>query len=424
MTKITKAMLDAEKPGDKDRIVWDDSITGFGVKIFSSGTKSFIFDYRSAEQQKRRVTIGKLSDALTPDQARKRALELYRQTLNGGDPMGEKRALRESITVNDLLNDYLDSEAFASKAESTRKVDKGRIERHIRPLIGKEFAHKVTTEAVKRMHRAIVEGKTAKRIKTTTRGLARVTGGSGTADKAVLLLSVAYKWAVDQKTVKANPAADIKCWKTGTRDTILDNADDYKRMFKALQDLENEKRIRTAAADAIRFIALTGSRRGEVTGLLWRYVDLKNAQVVLPPKAHKTGHKTGKPRIIALPTEAQAIISRQPTGEPDDYVFRSTVPGSPIALNKDWPKVRTRAKLPPTLGLHGLRHSIGTHFAMQGASAVELMELLGHKQVETTLRYIHIAERARQTIAERAASVAMAGLSAKDKNPEAAEAGE
>jgi integrase len=62
------------------------------------------------------------------------------------------------------------------------------------------------------------------------------------------------------------------------------------------------------------------------------------------------------------------------------------------------------------LGLHGLRHSIGTTLAMSGASAVELMELLGHKQIETTLRYVHFAERARSTLAERAAALATAGL--------------
>jgi integrase len=368
----------------------------------------------------RRITIGRYSDTLTTDQARGTAKDMAYDVHVGRDPMGEKQARRQSATLNELLDDYIDSEAFASKAESTRKIDLGRIERHIRPLLGKEYAHKITTEAVKRMRRAITEGKTAGRIKTKYRGLARVTGGTGTADKAVLLLSAAFKWAVEQKIVSDNPAADIKCWKTGTRDTILDDAEDYKRMFEALQDLENEKRIRSAAADAIRFIALTGARRGEVTGLRWRYVDLKQSQVVLPPKAHKTGHKTGKPRIIALPAEAQAIITRQPPGEPDEYVFRSTITGSPIALNTDWPKVRSRAKLPASLGLHGLRHSIGTHFAMQGASAVELMELLGHKQIETTLRYIHYAENARKTIAERAASIAMAGLNAKDEKPKPA----
>lgn len=72
--------------------------------------------------------------------------------------------------------------------------------------------------------------------------------------------------------------------------------------------------------------------------------------------------------------------------------------------------MRKEANLPDNLGLHGLRHSLASHLAMAGASAVELMEAMGHKQVSTTQRYIHFAERARSTLAQRAAAMAVAGM--------------
>jgi integrase len=96
-------------------------------------------------------------------------------------------------------------------------------------------------------------------------------------------------------------------------------------MFKALDRMERELRIRPSVADAIRLIAFTGCRRGEAAGLRWSHVDLKQGRLVLPPTAHKTGHKTGKPRIIGLPTAAQAIISRQTIGGDTDYVFPPAV---------------------------------------------------------------------------------------------------
>ncbi|MCK9202428.1 MAG: site-specific integrase [Gallionella sp.] len=410
MTKLTKTTVDRELPGEKDRFVWDIETKGFGLKISPTGTKTFVYQYRTPEGKTRRCTIGKFSDSLTADQARKIAKDREHEVRDGRDPMGEKKARRNAITVNELLDMYVKSEKFASNAETTQATDRGRIERHLRPLLGKEFAGVLTADQVKRAHRAIKEGKTACRVKTVARGLAKVTGGEGTANKSVLLLSVAYSWAMENGFAKSNPAAKMKCGGTGTRDTILDNAKDYGRLFDTLQKMENEKRIRPAAADAIRFIALTGARRGEATGLRWQWVDLKSGLITLPPKAHKTGHRTGKPRIIALPTEAQAIIARQPAGKPDDYVFRPSKGNGALSLGPAWPAVRTEAKLPEKLGLHGLRHSIGTHLAMAGASAVELMETLGHKQITTTLRYVHFAERARSTLAERAASVAMAGL--------------
>ena len=165
-------------------------------------------------------------------------------------------------------------------------------------------------------------------------------------------------------------------------------------------------------ADAIRLIALTGCRRGEAAGLRWRHVDLKHGRIVLPPQSHKTGRKTGKPREIILPAEAQKIIARQPEGSPDDFVFAPARGDGAIALSKAWRKVRKEADLPPTLGLHGLRHSIASHLAMSGAQAPEIMTAMGHRQLSTVQRYIHFAQNAREVLAERAASVALAGMAA------------
>lgn len=409
MPKLTKTTVDDARPSDKERFIWDSELKGFGLKVFPTGVKSFVFQYRSPEGRTRRYTIGKYSDTLTADQARKLAKDKAHDVHAGRDPMSEKKARRDAMTVAEVLDKYLHSERFAGNAETTKATDRGRIERHLIPLLGRTIADSLTAEQVAKAHRDIKDGKTAARIKTKARGVARVTGGAGTADKSVLLLSTALTWACDQGHVKRNPVK-MKYGKSGQRDTILDDATDYMRMFATLQKMEDEKRVRSAAADAIRFIALTGARRGEALGLRRAWVDLKSGLVTIPPKSHKAGHKTGKPRIIALPSEAQAIIARQPAGEPNDYVFRPMKGTGTLSLTKVWPMLRAEAKLPPNLGLHGLRHSVGTHLAMSGASAVELMETLGHKQITTTLRYVHFAERARSTLAERAASIAVAGL--------------
>jgi len=418
--KINKTTVDAEQPGDKERFIWDSERKGFGLRIFppkgeSPGTKVFIYQYRTPEGRTRRVTIGKYSDNLTAEQARKKAKELEHEVFYGRDPSGEKQARRNALTVGELFDLYVKSEKFISNAASTQSIDKGRIDRHLRPLLGKAIADTLTADQVAKAHRAIAEGKTAARVKTKARGLAKVTGGEGTADKAILLLKTAFTWAIDNDFAKTNPASKMKSKPSGQRNTIMKTSDDYARLFTTLQAMENEKRIRSAAADAIRFIALTGARRGEATGLRWKWVDLKSGMITLPPKEHKAGHSTGEQRIIALPSEAQMIIARQPDGEPDDYVFRPSKGKGALSLGPAWPAVRTEAKLPANLGLHGLRHSIGSHLAMAGASAVELMKQLGHKQISTTLRYVHFAEDARSTLAERAASVAMAGLTGKTK---------
>ena len=82
--------MNAEQPGDKERFIWDAEIKGFGLKIFPTGAKTFVFQYRTPEGRTRRYTIGKFSDTLTADQARKRAKDYAYEVHAGHDPYGRK----------------------------------------------------------------------------------------------------------------------------------------------------------------------------------------------------------------------------------------------------------------------------------------------------------------------------------------------
>ncbi len=415
MQKITKRVVDAADARAERFIVWDTECKGFGLLVLPTGIKSYIYKYRTAEGQQRRITIGQ-HGALTPDQARKTAEDHREVVRGGGDPLGEKRALREAMTIGDILDAYLASEDFANKAASTQPIDRGRIERHLRPLLGRKHVHLVTENDVKRAFAAIRDGKTAVDVKTGTRGRARVRGGEGAAKMAIAVLKVIFNWAVRARMMTESPCRFVKIGAFAVRETILDGAADYARLFQTLDRMEAELRIRRPVADCIRLIALTGCRRGEVSNLRWSYVDLKNGRLVLPPKAHKTGRKTGKPKIIGLPAAAQAIIARQPEGGPDDCVFPPIRGGARVPdLSHAWTKVRAEAGLPRDLVLHSLRHSVASHMAMAGSQASEIMVAMGHRQMATSQKYIHWAQSARQAVAEKAATVALAGMAAASK---------
>lgn len=414
MPKITKRIVDAAAPDPARRFyVWDDQIKGFGLLVLPSGVKSYIFQYRTPEGRERRATIGK-HGSITPDEARDKADAMRRAVKEGRDPLMEKRERLQAVTVGDVLDAYLESDAFAAKADGTRATDKGRILRHLKPLLGRMHVDTLRPGDVERAFAAIRDGKTAKREKMGPRALARVRGGEGAARKSVRLLRSTLQWAVRERMVKANPVADFKTGADGTRDIILDDAKAYGRLFQTLDRMEAEKRIRQSVADAIRLIALTGARRGEVTGMKWTHVDLKAGLVTLPPSGHKTGRKTGKPRVIGLPAAAQAIIARQAEGEPDDFVFSPAKGDGPVVLSKVWTKVREEAELPAGIGLHGLRHSLASHMAMQGAQASEIMTALGHRSITTSAKYVHWAQDARQAVSEKAAAVALAGMAGAD----------
>ena len=409
MARISKRTVDAVAVPESGRAyIWDDKLSGFGLVVHPSGSKSYVFQYRTPEGQTRRITIGRHGDPLTAELARDKAMELAQSVNAGLDPLAAKQERRNAATVADLLDSYLKSLKFASKAASTQAIDRGRITRHLVPLLGRKVADKLTADDVRRAFAGIRDGKTAMNVRTGERGLARVTGGEGSARMAVRLLKAVFAWAVKNNLLKSNPASGVEVGKDGNRTEVIDSPETYARLFEVMQRLEDEQRVRGAAADAIRVIALTGARRGEIAGLRWRHVDLSKGLLVLSSTEHKTGRKTSEAKTIGLPSAAQALIARQPNGGPDEFVFKPAKGEGAITLSKPWRVIRREAGLSPTIGLHGLRHSLATQMALSGAQAAQIMTVLGHKNITTSQRYIHMAADMRAQLAESAA----AGISA------------
>lgn len=396
----------------QQQIVYDDLVPGFGIRLTSNGAAAFVLNYTTRSGRERRFTIGQFG-VWSTTAAREHAKGLRRRVDAGGDPVAEVDAVRAALTVNEVLDRYLESDAFAAKAPSSQGIDRGGINRHLRPLLGAKKADELTATDVERAFRAISAGETATDVPTGPRGLARVRGGSGAARKNIRLLRAILNWAVASGLAKTNGATGVNVGSDARRNTIIDAAA-YRRVFEALAALEAEKKIRPATAAAICVIALTGARRGEIGGLRWRHVDLKSGVITLPPTEHKTGRRTGRPRTIGLPRAARVIIKRQPQGEPDDHVFLSAAgPKAAIHLSGPWRVVRERAKLPPGVGLHVLRHSIASHFAVTGGEAGQIMALLGHSQMTTASRYLHFEEDAHATLAERAARMITSAMKPK-----------
>jgi integrase len=413
MAKLTKRFIDALKPIEgHDAFHWDDGLSGFGVRIKPSSLASYIVQYRTGEGATRRLTLGKVG-TVTPHEARALARDALGAVAHGRDPSAERKAARAAVTFDDLVGAYLQSDAWARKSPSTKGVDIGRIDRHLRPLLGKHVITVITRHDIVKVFRAIKDGRTAADMPSgKPHGRIRVTGGEGTARRTIGLAGAMFSFAVKEGWITSNPCQGIDKGRDSQRDTILESAEDYARMFAALARLEAAHTVSSSAAAAIQLLAMTGMRRGEVVGLKWRNIDLTNGRIVLQSHEHKTGRATGRAKIIPLPAMAQEVIASITAGGPDDLVIRSAKDGARIDLKRVWERVRTVAGLPASLTLHGLRHSIASHLAMGGATGPEIMAAMNHANIATSQRYIHFARDRKNVLAERAASVATAGLAA------------
>ena len=106
---------------------------------------------------------------------------------------------------------------------------------------------------------------------------------------------------------------------------------------------------------------------------------------------------------MSLPWRAVAALAaiKPEDALPNDLVF---VPmrGERISVNRDWNRIRVAADLPDGLTLHGLRHSVGTAAVIANLSLPEIQKMLRHRNVTTTMRYIHLAERHQSRFQDRA----------------------
>jgi integrase len=132
--KLTKRFIDSAKyDGSSQDIRWDDQLPGFGVRLYSTGRKSFVLSYR-AQGRKHIMTIGAYGP-LTLDQARKKARKHLAEVIDGGDPLDSRQKAARGATMAALCNDFL--KLYAKQRKKTWREDQRRIDRHILPNWGR-----------------------------------------------------------------------------------------------------------------------------------------------------------------------------------------------------------------------------------------------------------------------------------------------
>ena len=158
--KLTKRVADGVVVRDKRFTLFDageGSIKGFGLRVFPSGKKSWIFEYRSGDggrrAAKKRITIGSVGD-FTPDEARKQADNLRSRSKTGEDPQAQKAENRKAITIAELSTAFLESHVAIKRKAGTHDHYKDVLNRIVVPVIGTAKAKDVTRADVARIHLA------------------------------------------------------------------------------------------------------------------------------------------------------------------------------------------------------------------------------------------------------------------------------
>jgi integrase len=372
--RITIPSVKSLGPG---QTIWDSEVRGFGVRR-QRRDAVYVLKTRIDGRQ-RFLTIGTHGKGWTVDSARREAARLLGLMAAGTDPARARDEARLDPTMNALFNEYL-AEGCGGKKPSTLLRDRSRIDRHLRPLVGPLKLRNVTRATVERLMLDVTNGRTRRDERTGPRGRSIVTGGAGAAIECIALLSSILTFAVRRGLRSDNPAFGIELRRAKRR--RYPTADELARLGQALAEMEANNANPFALA-AIRFLCLSGARKGEVLGLRWANVDFARGVLCLPDS------KVGA-RDIPIGLAALDLLRTLPRVAGNPFVFPGRIAGQPlVGLQKFWERVRVTAHL-GDLRLHDLRHGFATVGVNRGVSLALLQGLLGHSSPPTTHRYAHL----------------------------------
>lgn len=374
-------------------IIWDagkGAVAGFGARR-QRDSVAYVLKYRTADGRQRWHTIGRHGAPWTPETTRSEAQRLLGDVAKGIDPGAEKQAKRHAVTVAELCQRYLDDAEAGRvlvregrpKKPGTLEGDRGRINGHILPLLGKLPVAAVTRQDVEQFRHSVASGETARQAKTKPRGVSRVSGGRGVATRTIGLLGAIFRYAVDHGMRTDNPAHGVRKYAENKRERSLADAE-YAALGEALRATEGT--MWPQAVACARFLALSGWRVGEALLLRWGDVDLARRTATLPDT------KTGR-SMRPLSRGACEVLLGLSRGADDALVFPATRGSNPmVGFKKMLRRLVGSAGLPADVTAHVLRHSFASVAADLGYSEPTIAALIGHKGQTVTSRYMHAAD--------------------------------
>jgi integrase len=356
--RINRRSIAALQP-DPARQAWlyDTELRGFLVLCQPSGRKSYVVRYPTPGGSWRKLTLGPVAE-LDPDAARELARDALAAARRGEDPTRDRKA----PTVAKLAERFNAEHAARLKPGTARNY---RIlwDRHILPRIGTRRVADLRRADIAQLHDAMRD-----RPINANRALEVVS-------KALNMAEI-WGWR-DEGT---NPCRHVTAYPEQHRQRTLNDVE-LRRLWGVLDRVEAAGQ-EVPAAQAIRLLLLTGCRVNEWLRARWDWIDWQRGLLQLPDT------KTGA-RDVHLPATALAILRGLP--RTSVYILPGTTGGPIGGMGRIWGRMRREAGL-PGVRLHDLRHTVGSLGNRAGLTQRQIADLLGHRQLSTTARYINSAD--------------------------------
>jgi hypothetical protein len=154
--RLSKRVVERIVAADRDVVVWDDALPGFGMRVKPSGVRSYTIQYRNRiTGASKRLTIGQHGPLLTFDQAKKQARAVLADAMRGEDPVEIRNTARRAPSVGDLAADYLDRHAVPKKRPKSVRDDRAMLDNIILPKLGTKKVGSIGRRDIEAIHIAM-----------------------------------------------------------------------------------------------------------------------------------------------------------------------------------------------------------------------------------------------------------------------------
>ena len=401
MSKLTQSFVKsiAVSPGESQTFYMDDELTGFGLRV-SPTKKVFYLQMRVG----RKVLKRKLGEygPMTVDQARKNALQMKAQLLDGRDPYEERRRGASDATLDELFDEYTNE--VEHRANTKKSIESAK--RHFGELEGMAFktkpngrsAEKIELAKVKlpnwlkRPYWEITQDDVLERFDVVSRMIPKRKLSKSpqpitrTSNQHFKYLQAAYNYAISKYQLSRagfmNPVAILKTtrrWsRINRRSGFLDtNKPYFVTWWRACESLE------PVIGDYILFSLATASRSIESATLRWSDVDLKKGRMVF------RNTKNGQDYTFPIAPVARSILERRLKAKINDFVFGYADSGKcHVVCPPQYHIKLVRVECGEHWSMHDLRRTFTTAMTLLNVHAFTIAHLMKHSMNSSmTLSY-------------------------------------
>ena len=342
--------------------IWDAQIPGFGLRITSTGTKSFVLLYR-IHGKARRMTLGRYPTLGLAD-ARIKAREALNTIDTGNDPQADagapfqpgaaqrsqvkaKLGYQLANVVEDFVQRHCKRNNRASTARETERILKARLV-EIWPT---RDVREITKHDILALLDKIVDA-----------------GTPSAANHALAAIRKFFNWCIERGLIDTSPCMGVRMpSKAVSRSRTLDDGE-LAAVLKAAD------KTGYSFGTIVRLLVMTGQRRSEVGGMRWQDVDVTNAVWTIPAEANKSGRE----HIVPLTASALRLIETLPHLS-ETYLFPSQ--RSPDRCFSGYSKCKARLDNDSSVSdwtLHDLRRTVATGLASLQVPPHVVEKLLNH----------------------------------------------